>query len=131
MPADRRQLLSPTYDISDESIPSGELPGMIQYGYTSKKAQSQVDLILLGLLLTGVSRPIRELSTLQMIKGDQRDDYPPLTIGTQYGKYQAVNPIMYALGLATPKERDAIKNKYDRKLRSWIKQIENKIQQEQ
>ena len=130
LPVKRRNILSPTYDVTDESIPRGELPGMIQYGYTSKSAQSKVEFLYLAALLAGVSRPIRELSTLQMIKGDQRDDYPPLTIGTKYGKYQAVNPILYTLGLATPKERDAIKNRFNRKKESWNRELLKRIQQE-
>ena len=130
LPVKRRNILSPTYDVTDESIPRGELPGMIQYGYTSKSAQSKVEALYLAALLSGVSRPIRELSTLQMIKGDQRDAYPPLTIGTKYGKYQAVNPILYTLGLATPKERDAIKNRFNRKKESWNRELLKRIQQE-
>ena len=127
--SERRNLLSPTYDISDESQPGADLPGMIQYGYTSKAAQLKIEALYLAAMLAGIGRPIKELSTLQMIKGDQADDYPPLTIGTKYGKFQAVNPLMYALGLATPKEKNAIKNKWNRKIEIYNRKLENKIKE--
>ena len=63
-----------------------------------------------------------------MITGGGREAYPQLTVGTQYGKYDAINPILYALGLATPKERNAIMNRYDRKAKGYYRDLLKEIE---